>query len=52
MCEWNYNADGSPKEGRRGRPDDILFMAARRILWHLTPWRHGPDCRWMKVLRS
>lgn len=50
MCEWNYNADGSPKEGRRGRRDDVLYL--RRLVWHLTPWRHGPDCRWMRLLRS
>lgn len=50
MCEWNYKTDGTPKEGGRIE-DNILFMQVRRLVWHLTPWRHGPDCRWAAVWR-
>lgn len=50
MCEWNYSLDGSPKEGddEDGMSNNLLYMLWRRLAWHLRPWRHGPDCKWMR----
>lgn len=45
MCEWDYTVDdGEPISG-----SDLMFLRVRRVLWRMTPWRHGPDCRWHRL---
>lgn len=43
MCEWNYTqGNGDDDDGSDGAV--VRFIAVRRFVWRLTPWRHDRSC--------